>query len=120
LLLPAQLSLIYLCLFIKAPKNKKILNISMKLGACSLSMFALHVPIYLVYSRIQKVLSGEPTLCLTDLSSCIALAGEQNMWYYPIYIIITVLICILFQEHFVSKIRSKIEKKLLRKNVVIK
>lgn len=120
LLLPAQLSLIYLCLFIKAPKNKKILNISMKLGACSLSMFALHVPIYLVYSRIQKVLSGEPTLCFTDLTSCIALVGDKNMWYYPIYIIITVLICVLFQEHFVSKIRSKIENKLLRKNVVIK
>ena len=118
LLLPAQLSLIYLFLFIKLPDNKTFERISTRFGACSLPMFAMHVPLYLIFSRVQKVLSGEPSLCFTNFRACMDSAGDKNMWSYPLYLIITILFCMFFQEKFVVKFRQVIQNTFLNKPMV--
>lgn len=118
LLLPAQLCLIYLFIHIKMPSGEKFRKISQRLGGSSLPMFALHVPIFIVFSRIQRVWSGNPSLCLTDFRACMDAAGDKDIIYYPVYLITTILICIFFQEHFVVKMRNFIQKRLLKTKVI--
>lgn len=115
LLLPSQICLIYLCIHIKMPDGKLLKNVSQKLGGASLPMFALHIPLYIIFSRAQRVWTGEPSLCLENFRACMDAAGDKDIVYYPIYLILTILICILFQEHFVVKIRNLIQSKLLQK-----
>lgn len=118
LLLPSQLALIYLFIHIKLPDNKNFKNISQKLGGASLPMFALHVPFYIVFARAQKVWSGNPELCLYNFRACMDAAGDKNIIYYPIYLILTIFLCVVFQEKFVIKFRNIIQNKLLNKEVV--
>jgi peptidoglycan/LPS O-acetylase OafA/YrhL len=118
LLLPAQLSLIYLFLFIKLPDNKNFEKISTRFGSCSLPMFAMHVPLYLVFLRVQKILTGEPSLCLANFRACMDAAGSKNIFAYPIYLIITIIFCMFFQEKFVIKFRHIIQNIFLNKPMV--
>lgn len=120
LLLSSQLALLFLFLFIKLPDNKKFVKISKRLGGASLPMFALHVPFFIVFSRIQRVLSGEPSLCFDNFRACMEAAGDKVVWFYPIYFLLTIILCVYFQEHFVVKLRNFIQSKLLKTSVMIK
>ncbi|WP_280337935.1 hypothetical protein [Salinicola acroporae] len=89
------------------------MRLASRLGGASLPMFALHVPLYAVFSRVERVLSGDPGLCLTDFRGCLAAAGELHLWLYPLFLILTVLFCVLFQEQFVVRVRKFLLRRLL-------
>lgn len=115
-LLLSQLALIYVFLSIPLPNNEKFNKFSQKLGTCSLPMFALHVPLYMVFLRAQKLLTGDPVLCFENFRQCVAAAGPKDVVYYPLFLILTVLFCIVFQEQFVVRFRKLIQKHLLPKH----
>ncbi|MBD8614848.1 MULTISPECIES: acyltransferase family protein [Pseudomonas] len=112
LLLPAQLALIYVLLHVPNP-SERWAKLAKPLGNCSLSMFALHIPLFMIFVRIERVIDGEPSLCLTDLMGCFAAAGGKTPWHYPIYFLLVVLISLAFQKHFVERCRALIERSLL-------
>ena len=72
---------------LKLPKSK----ILMWLGGASLPLFALHIPIYLIFSRVELYVSG-----------------SNNILFYPLFLLMVTIICILFQEKIVVKTRKKI------------
>jgi peptidoglycan/LPS O-acetylase OafA/YrhL len=108
ILLPAQVALVYLCLFIRLPENAGFIKWSKRMGGASLPMFAFHVPIFIVYSRIQRVAAGQPELCLGQFKGCMASSGPLEMIYYPFYLAILFTFCVLFQERVVVACRKAI------------
>ncbi|MCM2971064.1 acyltransferase family protein [Larsenimonas suaedae] len=115
LLLPAQLALVYLCLFMPMPKRASITRFATRLGGASLPMFALHVPFYIIFSRVERVLSGEPSLCMAgEFRQCFDAAGPISIWYYPVFLILTVALCVVFQEQFVVRVRNWLQRHLLK------
>lgn len=72
---------------LKLPKSK----ILMWLGGASLPLFALHIPIYLIFSRVE-----------------LYVLGSNNILFYPLFLLMVTIICILFQEKIVVKTRKKI------------
>jgi peptidoglycan/LPS O-acetylase OafA/YrhL len=114
LLLPSQLALIYLCIHIPNPDPKSLLaKLAKPLGNCSLSLFAMHIPLFMLFARADRVLDGNPMLCLTDFSGCLAVAGGKSAWHYPVFLLIVTLFCVYFQKIFVERNRAWIEKLLL-------
>jgi peptidoglycan/LPS O-acetylase OafA/YrhL len=114
-LLPAQLALIYLCLFIRLPDNERFVRWSRRLGGASLPMFAFHVPIYIIYSRLQLVAAGSPGLCFTQFRECMTQAGPPLVAFYPVYLFIMIVFCLFFQERVVVVCRQKIIEILIGK-----
>lgn len=72
---------------LKLPKSK----ILIWLGGASLPLFALHIPIYLIFSRVE-----------------LDVLGSNNILFYPLFLLMVTIICILFQEKIVVKTRKKI------------
>lgn len=116
LMMPAQLALVYLCLFVGAPKSDFWQRWASRLGGASLPMFALHVPLYLIFSRIEMAMSGKyPANCLVSLEQCSAQAGVVSFGWYPLFLLLMVAFCVVFQEQFVLRTRVLIQKLLLKK-----
>jgi peptidoglycan/LPS O-acetylase OafA/YrhL len=99
MLLPLELLLIYYLVNININHNQFFENLAKRLGGASLSMFALHIPTYAIFIRVQKYLND----------------GIADYRYYVLYLLLTIIFCILFQEKFVSIFRKKIEYYLLKK-----
>ncbi|HHG8775301.1 TPA: acyltransferase family protein [Raoultella planticola] len=116
LLLPAQCLLIVLCALIRAPQNSRWLeHWSPRLGATSLSIFALHVPLFNLFRTLEQLLRGDPGLCLRDWQGCILAAGQVSLSIpgYLLYLTLTVFVCLLFQERVVATVRLWLTRRYL-------
>ncbi|MHB0776506.1 acyltransferase family protein [Halomonas sp. WWR20] len=113
LLLPAQLALIFLAAHWRAPQRQGLKRLAARLGGASLPMFALHVPLFVIFTRVERVLAGEPATCLSSVSRCFAAAGDISLAFYPLFLVLTVIFCIYFQEIFVLRIRRLLQRMLL-------
>lgn len=87
LILIPECVLVFFFTTLKLPKSK----ILMWLGGASLPLFALHIPIYLIFSRVE-----------------LYVLGSNNILFYPLFLLMVTIICILFQEKIVVKTRKKI------------
>ncbi len=111
--LPAQLALIYVVAHWPSPESHRVKRLATRLGGASLPMFALHVPLFVIFTRAERVLAGEPSLCLTSVSRCMDAAGPASLWAYPVFLAVTVVFCMLFQERVVVRIRHWLQRRLL-------
>jgi peptidoglycan/LPS O-acetylase OafA/YrhL len=114
LLLPAQLMLIYLCALAGTPRSEWFNNWSRRLGAASLPLFVLHVPAFILFSRSEKIFNVMSIECLQDWNSCAVLASEQTLsiWFYPLFLLLTIILCIWSMERAVVPTRKWILKRL--------
>lgn len=112
LLLPAQLMLVLLMTRVPPPASSRWRRLAERLGGASLPMFALHVPLYVIFTRVERVLAGEPSRCLEDVRGCLDAAGESSLWLYPVFLLFTVLFCVKFQERFVLRVREYLQRPL--------
>lgn len=110
-LMPFQLMLIWLA--VHTPNawmgNAKL---AARLGNASLCIFALHIPLNMVFVRVNKVLSSNPEQCLNDFSGCLLGAGPPSMLAYPLFVLMLVVCSVLFQERFVVPVRDFMIKRL--------
>ncbi|MBG6648597.1 acyltransferase, partial [Pseudomonas aeruginosa] len=107
LLLPAQLLLVCLCALPADPKSAFVRHWSPRLGAASLSLFALHVPMFTLFSRSERLIAV-PGRCLDDWRACTeaAAALPSSLLYYPLFLVLLVAFCVLFQERGVVPVRK--------------
>ncbi|MFG6159415.1 acyltransferase family protein [Halomonas sp. 1390] len=112
LLLPAQLMLILLMTRVPSPADPRLRRLARRLGGASLPMFALHVPLYVIFTRVERVHAGEPSRCVTDLRGCLDAAGDSSLWLYPVFLLATVVFCMMFQERFVLPLRTRLGRRL--------
>ncbi|EPC02553.1 acyltransferase [Litchfieldella anticariensis FP35 = DSM 16096] len=117
LLLPAQLGLILLATQWRTPQSSHVRRLAARLGGASLPMFALHVPLFVIFTRTEQILSGDPMLCFSDLRGCLDAAGDISLALYPLFLLVTVVFCVMFQERFVLRVRSILERYLLPRAV---
>lgn len=108
LLLPSQVCLVYLSALARDPASAWLRHWSPRLGAASLSIFALHVPLFSLFRTLEQFLRGDPLLCFSDWQACIASAGKVQLSItgYLIYLLLTVAICVIFQERCVVRMRD--------------
>lgn len=116
LLLPAQCALVYLSALARAPGNRWVQHWSPRLGAASLTIFALHVPIFNLYRTLEQFLRGDPLGCFNSWQSCIAAAGDVALSIpgYLLYVVLTILLCLLFQERIVVPVRNALARRFLK------
>ena len=116
LLLPSQCLLVALCAGLRVPENSRWLaHWSPRLGATSLSLFALHVPLFSLFRTLEHLLRGDPALCVSDWPGCIAAAGQVPLSAtgYLLYLALTIFICLLFQERVVAPTRRWLTRRYL-------
>lgn len=68
------------------------------LGGASLPLFALHIPIYHIFSRAE-----------------LYFLNEYKLYLYPLFLVLVTIICVLFQERLVVPTRKAILKRVLKK-----
>lgn len=114
LLLPAQLTLIYLCALAGTPRSEWFNNWSRRLGAASLPLFVLHVPAFVLFSRTEKIFNVFSFECLQNWESCAVQASEQTLsiWFYPLFLLLTIILCVWSMERAVVPTRKWILKRL--------
>ena len=112
LLLPVQAMLIYLCALTPSPDSEPLRRWSQRLGAASLPLFVLHVPAFTLFSRSEKLLSVASGECFANWSQCLVQAGEQSpsIVFYPLFLLLTVILCVWAQENAVVPTRKRILK----------
>ncbi|MDQ6229673.1 acyltransferase, partial [Pseudomonas aeruginosa] len=87
---------------------------SPRLGAASLSLFALHVPMFTLFSRSERLIAV-PGRCLDDWRACTeaAAALPSSLLYYPLFLVLLVAFCVLFQERGVVPVRKWLVRRLM-------
>lgn len=115
MIMTIEMLFIYFVVNLPHTNNQRVIKFAERIGSSSLPMFALHIPIFYIFQRIHKILSGDPALCFTDIRACLNAANHQpDYHYYLVYLIITVVLCIIFQEKVVVPVRKRIIKKTLK------
>ncbi|KAA9001962.1 acyltransferase [Affinibrenneria salicis] len=115
LLLPAQVGLVCLCALARDPDSERLRHWSPRLGAASLSIFALHVPLFNLFRTLEQLLRGDPLACFSDWGRCVAAAGQVQLSFagYLTFLAATIIICLLFQEQVVARIRQRLTARFL-------
>jgi len=108
MLLPAQLALIYLCALVDPPSSDRLRHWAQRLGAAALPLFVLHVPAFTLFSRSEKLLGVASPSCFENWPSCALRAGEQplSLGLYPVFLLLTIALCIWAQENAVVPLRK--------------
>ncbi len=117
LLLPAQLALVWLCALVTTPRNAALVGWSQRLGAASLPLFVLHVPVFILFSRSEKLLGVVSATCFEDWADCVVQAGEQALTpaLYPLYLGLCIVVCVVAQERAVVPVRRFLLRRVLKK-----
>ncbi|PMS29408.1 acyltransferase family protein [Paraburkholderia rhynchosiae] len=114
-LMPAEVVLVMV--FAAAAIPSRFAGIATRLGNSALSLFAIHVPIFLVLMKVLKLLSigKSPLWCASHFSECVATSKDvvPSMATYPLYLIGTVIAAVYFQERLVAPLRDWIRGRLL-------
>ncbi|MCC8392243.1 acyltransferase [Paraburkholderia sp. MMS20-SJTR3] len=114
-MLPAQMVLIALCTSARVPARGE--RPAARLGNSALSVFAIHAPVFLLMIKASKLLSMQvsPLECAANFSAC-AIASRDvvpTMWSLPLYLAVTAIAAVYFQERVVAPLRNLIRRKLL-------
>ncbi|GLY62934.1 acyltransferase family protein [Pectobacterium carotovorum] len=118
LLLPAQVGLVCLSALAREPNSEWLRHWSPRLGAASLSIFALHVPLFNLFRTLEQLVRGNPMACFSNWDQCISAAGQVqlSMTGYIIFLLSTVTLCVLFQERIVFRVRTFLTARFLSNN----
>lgn len=108
LLLPSQLTLLYLCARLPAPHSSWLQRYLPRLGTSSLSIFALHVPLFYLWTTFEPLLRSMLADWHGGWQVWVNRAGdtELSLGGYAIFLVLTVWICLHFQEQVVVRVRK--------------
>lgn len=106
---PASLALIWLCACARPTLHDRLRYWGDRLGAASLPLFLLHIPLFTLFRKAEQVIMVWP-MASGGLASTLALArqAEQSMIFYPVYLVLLVAVCVLVQERFVTRLQKAI------------
>ncbi|MDK6079263.1 hypothetical protein QPM04_19735, partial [Massilia varians] len=85
---PAALGTVWICACTKATAREHWVRWGARLGAASLPMFLIHVPLFQLFTKAEKSLLGVATSQGANYSSAIFSSHriEQEIIFYPLYI----------------------------------
>jgi peptidoglycan/LPS O-acetylase OafA/YrhL len=115
-LMPAELALVALCADASVPRWAE--RTASRLGNAALSIFALHSALFAIAIKGLKLMTiNEPIWrCASHFSACAASAKavQPSMASYPLYLIFTVIVAVVFQERCFVPMRTAIRKAFLK------
>jgi hypothetical protein len=76
----------------------------------------LHVPVFILFSRSEKLLGAVSAECFEDWADCVAQAGELALTpaFYPLYLGLCIVVCVLAQERAVVPVRQFLLRRVLK------
>jgi hypothetical protein len=88
-----------------------------RLGNAALSIFAIHSAIFIVMFKALKLVAAKESVwqCAAHFAACAASAKSAvpAMSSYPLYLVLTIVASVLFQERCVVPVRTSIRQALL-------
>jgi peptidoglycan/LPS O-acetylase OafA/YrhL len=118
-ILPAQIAVVIVSASLLQDASPRVAGWARRLGNASLSIFALQMPIFFAFLKVQKLLGiPYPLLsCVHRLHVCAAAASQVPVHFsaYPVYLIVVLLVSALFQERMVVPVRSALRRLLNRR-----
>lgn len=117
---PASLAVIWLCACVKQTQNSSIRYWGDRLGAASLPLFLLHIPIFVLFRKAEQILMVLPSTS-GGLSTALHAArqADQSIVFYPLYVILLVTLCILVQERFVVPMQKAIRNRFSNRGAAL-
>lgn len=108
---PAALAAVWICAWAKPTVKTRMLSWGARLGAASLPMFLLHVPLFHLFTKLEKFFVGVATSPDANYTSVISTGHniDQALVFYPLYIIPLIAFCVFTQERFVTPLREKLK-----------
>lgn len=108
---PAALAAVWICACATPIENKRVLRWGERLGAASLPMFLLHVPLFQLFAKVEKFVAGLARSSTLDYTAAISSGHniEQMIVLYPLYIGLLIAVCIFTQEWLVIPLRDKLK-----------
>lgn len=113
-------SLVWMCACAPSVESGWRARWSRRLGKASLSIFALHLPLFGFMAKLEKV----GAVLLHWIAADGALWGaqpnyERQLVFYPVYFVLTIYFSVLFQEKVIEPIQSYIKKSFIDKRRAI-
>ncbi len=116
-LMPAEILLVAVGTAVTIPSCFE--RTCVRLGNASLSIFAIHVPVFFIMMKALKLASigKSPLWCMSDFSACVSASKHvvPSMTTYPLYLALTVVVSVYFQERVLVPVRALIRAQLLGK-----
>lgn len=114
LYLPASVATVWLCLF-ASPVRHWIKHWGERLGGASLPLFFLHLPLFALYVKAEKIITALYVVPGWDPQAIIAFGRdiEPTIGLYPVYLILLIITCVIFQENFVIPLQKRIREALI-------
>ncbi len=109
-LLAVQLALVALFSKMPAIPFKKFNKLIDRLGNATLSIFVLHLPLFYLFSKLEKIIKvnltpDSPISFFQRLKD-----AELSLILYPFIIAVIIIICVFVQENFVLKVRHPLRR----------
>jgi peptidoglycan/LPS O-acetylase OafA/YrhL len=115
-LLPSQAALILVCAHVTMPAAAA--RLATRLGNAALSLFAIHLPLFLIFTKLGKLLAigMDPLQCVQQFTACVKASRDvvPSMALYPAYLVGTVVAAVVFQERIVVPLRNALRNRLSR------
>lgn len=119
-ILPAQVAVIFVAACLLQDASPRVTGWTRRLGNASLSIFALQIPLFSGFLKVQKML-GIPyplSSCVHRLHACTEAASEVPVHFssaYAVYLIVVLIASVLFQERIVVPVRNALRRTLSRR-----
>jgi peptidoglycan/LPS O-acetylase OafA/YrhL len=118
-ILPAQVAVIFVAASLHQQTSPRAAAWSRRLGNAALPIFALQIPLFVAFSKVQRALGIPYPLvsCAHRFHVCTAASSRVplHLSAYPIYLIIVLVASALFQERIVAPLRSALRRALTRR-----
>jgi peptidoglycan/LPS O-acetylase OafA/YrhL len=115
-MLPAQVAVIFVSASLLQRASPRVVRWTRRFGNASLSIFALQIPLFIAFLKVQKLLGiPYPLLsCVHRLHVCAAAASRvpTHLSVYPVYLAMILVASIVFQERLVAPLRSTLRRVL--------
>ncbi|RKT20467.1 peptidoglycan/LPS O-acetylase OafA/YrhL [Paraburkholderia sp. RAU2J] len=118
-ILPAQIALIFVSASVLQGASPRAAGWARRLGNASLSIFALQIPLFTLFLKVQKALDiPYPLLsCFHRFHLCKDAARIVPLHFsaYPAYLVMILFASVLFQEKVIAPLREPLRRMLTRR-----
>jgi peptidoglycan/LPS O-acetylase OafA/YrhL len=116
-LMPAEMALILVCATAFNHASPFVTRWCARLGNSALSLFAIHLPVFMAFIKIERLRHIEMpwTLCFTQRSACATAIKNAplDLSAYPFYLLLSIVLAVLFQQYVVGPVRNWMRRRLL-------
>jgi peptidoglycan/LPS O-acetylase OafA/YrhL len=117
-ILPAQIALIFVSASVLQSASPRAAGWARRVGNASLSIFALQIPLFILFRKVQEALGIPYSLlsCFHRFHLCANAASRVplHLSAYPAYLVMILVASVLFQEKVIAPLRQPLRRILSR------